>query len=115
MNVYISDRDPTVKPGAGSPNVAEWTQPTMVKVGPATRLEPDTRGATTDFEMISITVSDSSPRQRALMLLETDKPSRVTLMAVGTNQNCFTASAEPRRRYDLPNPSPKPVLCHAVL
>ena len=53
-------------------------------------------GRTDGFEMISITVSDSSPGQRALMLLQTDKPSRVTLMAVGTNQNRFTASAAPR-------------------
>lgn len=52
-------------------------------------------GKMTDFEMISITVSDSSPRKRALTLPDTDKPCRVTLMAVGTNQNCFTASAAP--------------------
>lgn len=65
--------------------------------------------------MISITVSDSSPGQRALMLLQTDKPSRVTLMAVGTNQNRFTASAAPRRRgYALPNPNPKPLPCSPI-
>lgn len=64
----------------------------MAKVGPSHWLEPDRTGRTDGFEMISITVSDSSPRTRALMLLQTDKPSRVTLMAVGTNQNRFTAS-----------------------
>ncbi len=71
---------------------AEQVQPTVAKVGPSHWLEPDTIGGTDGFEMISITVSDSSPRQRALMLPQTDKPSRVMLMAVGTNQNRFTAS-----------------------
>lgn len=71
---------------------AEQAHPTVAKVGPSHWLEPDTMGRTDGFEMISITVSDSSPRQHALMLLQTDKPSRVTLMAVGTNQNRFTAS-----------------------
>lgn len=66
--------------------------PTVAKVGPSHWLETDRTGRTDGFEMISITVSDSGPRQRALMLLQTDKPSRVTLMAVGTNQNRFTAS-----------------------
>lgn len=64
----------------------------MAKVGPSHWLEPDRMGRTDGFEMISITVSDSSPRQPALMLLQTDKPGRVTLMAAGTNQNRFTAS-----------------------
>lgn len=86
----------------------------MAKVGPSHWLEPDTMGRTDGFEMISITVSDSSPEQRALMLLQTDKPSRVTLMAVGTNQNRFTASAAPWRRYALLNPSPKPLPCSAI-
>lgn len=64
----------------------------MAKVGLSHWLEPDRMGRTDGFEMISITVSDSSPRQHALMLLQTDKPSRVMQMAVGTNQNRFTAS-----------------------
>lgn len=71
-------------------------------------------GRTDGFEMISITVSDSSPGQRALMLLQTDKASRVTLMAVGTNQNRFTASAAPRRRHARLNPNPKPLPCSAL-
>lgn len=70
----------------------------MVNAGPNYRFEPDTIGRTDDFEMISITVSDSSPRQYVLMLVETDKLSRVTLIAVGTNQNRFTASAAPQRQ-----------------
>lgn len=76
----------------------EWAHPTMVNAGPNYRFEPDTIGRTDDFEMISITVSDSSPRQYVLMLVETDKLSRVTLIAVGTNQNRFTASAAPQRQ-----------------
>ncbi|CAB1429240.1 unnamed protein product [Pleuronectes platessa] len=51
------------------------------------------------------------PLARARHNGQTDKPSRVTLMAVGTNQNRFTASAAPRRRYALHNPSPKPLTC----
>lgn len=87
----------------------EWAHPTMVNTGPNYRFEPDTIGRTDDFEMISITVSDSSPRQYVLMLVETDKLSRVTLIAVGTNQNRFTASAAPQRRYALPNPGANPL------
>lgn len=117
MNVYIPDHDPTFKPGAKVPVCCTYSGPIQPwsRWDPATRLEPDTMGRTDDFEMISITVSDSSLRQHALMLLETDKPSRVTLMAVGTNQNCFTASAAPQRCYALPNLSSKPLPCSAIL
>lgn len=101
----------TVKPGTRASVCSVWSgsiQPWSTWA-PTTTLEPDTMGRTDDFEMISITVSDSSPRQYDLMLLETDKLSRVTLMAVGTNQNRFTASAAPQRRYALPNPSANPL------
>lgn len=110
MNVYMSDRDPTVKPGAGAPVRCARSEPIQpwLRWTLATRLKPDTMSRTTDFEMISITVSDSRPRQQALMLQETDKPSRVTLMAVGTNQNCFTASAAPQHGRTVHNPRPKP-------
>lgn len=41
------------------------------------------------FEMISITVCDKHPKPHSLMLLQADKLSQVTLMALGTNQSQF--------------------------
>lgn len=47
------------------------------------------------FKMISITVCDKHLKPHTLMLLQTDKLSQVTLMALGTNQTQFITTQWP--------------------